>query len=202
MFSVVLVLLAMATAGCALQGTKKPVPAATYEQLMQQAAASLGANDTAHAKELYHKAAATDPTRQSPWYQLAKIAFQEQDYGSAIVDAREVLQRDPANIDAQRLLTISGLRVAVLALGSLHEETDPQGPAHQEAEELVKKMRDVLGQDVLVPPASTKRSTRHRRVGRRSAPTTAKGATEKSQDSSAPTTATNPFQALPGRSSD
>lgn len=199
----VALLLASVVAGCADNKPKPPPPPPTYDQLMQQADARFNAQDVDGAKGLYVKAAAADPTHKEPWYRLAQIDFDQQSYGKAIVDAQEVLQRDPTDLNAESILTIAGLRVAVDALGRLHDESDQQGPAHMEAVKLASKMRETLGQDVLVPPAT---KPKHR-VVHHAAPTGTDGSqtpatpgatpAQSAPASTAPANS-NPFQALPG----
>lgn len=201
-----LALLIPALAGCgSMQSKPKPAPAPppTYDQLMQQAAASSDAQDTSAAMALYAKAAKSDPTRSEPWYRLAQISFDQKSYGRAIVDAQEVLQRDPSNTNAESILTIAGLRVAVQALGRLHDEVNLQGPAHAEAEKLAAKMRETLGQDVLVPPATRKPKRRWHPVDHTQEAASEKHAPAASKTSPASSTApvgNNPFQSLPGGS--
>lgn len=178
-------------AGCTAQPR---TPVLTYAQAMHQAQARFAAHAADGAKDLYKQAANLDPTQGEPWYQLAKINFDEQNYGRSIVDAQEVLQRDPANTDAQTILTVAGLRVAIQALGRLHDETNLEGPAHLEAQQLAAKMRDVLGQDVLVPPEAHRRERHSRRE--RHAVHVAEKATPPAKATTPPPA--NPFQALPG----
>lgn len=194
----VALLMASTIVGCAENKPKPAPPPPTYDQLMQQADARFSAQDVDGAKGLYAKAAAADPTHKEPWYRLAQIDFDQQSYGKAIVDAQEVLQRDPTDVNAESILTIAGLRVAVDALGRLHDESDQQGPAHMEAVKLAAKMRDTLGQDVLVPPAP---KPKHRVVHKAPAATdgsTPAPATQAPAQQAAPANSSNPFQALPG----
>lgn len=188
-------------AGCATT-TKKPVapPPPSFSQLMQQAEARYAAQDVDGAKALFAKAAAADPTRETPWYRLAQINFDQQNYGRAIVDAQEVLQRNASDTNAESILTIAGLRVAVDALGRLHDEVNLQGPAHAEAAKLAAKMRETLGQDVLVPPAAkpVRRAVRRKAVRDEAAGEAAGGASAKKPSATAPASAGNPFQGLPG----
>jgi Tfp pilus assembly protein PilF len=142
---------ALGLASCA-QKPKPVPPPPSYDQFMQQAQARVQAQDVDGAKSLFKKAAVADPTKKAPWYALAQLEFDQQSYGKAIVDSQEVLQRDPTDMNAQNILTVAGLRVAVEALGRLHDESNIQGPAHLEAVKLADKMRETLGQDVLVPP--------------------------------------------------
>jgi outer membrane protein assembly factor BamD (BamD/ComL family) len=192
-----LLLLVPLFAGCAANNTKPKPAIATYDQYIQQADARYQAQDIEGAKALYSKAAAADPTKEVPWYRLAQINFDQQNYGQAIVDAQEVLRRNPANTDAESLMTIAGLRVAVDALGRLHDEANQHGPAHLEAEKLAAKMRETLGQDVLVPPAAKPKKKPIRKRSTQNAPTPTPG-TDKTPASSS--SGANPFQALPGGS--
>lgn len=193
---VMLLLMIPVFAGCSLMKTKPEPTGPSYDQLMQQAAARYKAQDIDGAKVLYSKAADAAPTRGEPWYRLAEINFDQQNYGHAIVDAQEVLRRDRTDTNAESILTVAGLRVAVQALGRLHDESDQQGPAHAEAEKLAAKMRETLGQEVLVPPEAkpTRHRTRRRRSARKAAPVVApKPAPAKAEPAS-----NNPFQGLPG----
>lgn len=190
-----LALIVVVLAGCAAN-TPKPPPPPNYGQLMQQADARYAVQDFDGATVLYKKAAAADPAREVPWYRMAKISFDQQNYGRAIVDAQEALRRDPTDKKAESILTVAGLRVAVEALGRLHDEANDEGPAHMEAENLAKAMRATLGQDVLVPPKSRSRRRRvyhHRDVTHEAAPTPATAAP-------AAPASSNPFQSLPGSS--
>lgn len=190
---VALVSIVVGLAGCAAN-TPKPPPPPNYGQLMQQADARYAVQDFDGATVLYKKAAAADPAREVPWYRMAKISFDQQNYGRAIVDAQEALRRDPTDKKAESILTVSGLRVAVEALGRLHDEANDEGPAHMEAENLAKAMRATLGQDVLVPPKSRSRRRRvyhHKDVAHEAAPAAAAPAAPASS---------NPFQSLPGSS--
>lgn len=194
-------LLVLGLTGCASHNTKPSDQTMDYSGTMQQASARYDAHNFAGAKELYQKAADLNPTRAEPWYQIARINFNEQSYGRAIIGAEEALKRDPSQTDAQSILTIAGLRVAIEALGRLHADTKLEGPAHSEAEKLASKMREVLGQDVLIPPEDahktrrrrTRTATRHR-VAKKPP---AKKAPAKKEAKSAPTS-NNPFQSLSG----
>lgn len=198
----VMLLLIPVFAGCSMlhRSKTKPVTVHPYDQLMQQADARYDAQDIDGAKALYSKAAAADPTRENPWYRLAQINFDQQNYGRAIVDAQEVLQRNPSDSNAESILTVAGLRVAVQALGRLHDESNQQGPAHVEAEKLAAKMRETLGQDVLVPPQARQAERRpaRRRVSHRAAHAPHPAAAPAPAPAPSAPASDNPFQALPG----
>lgn len=192
-----------ALAGCASMQQSGKSAANPYDQLMQQADALYKAEDVEGAKTVYRKAADADPTRAQPWYQLAKINFDQQNYGRAIVDAQEVLKRNPTDPNAESILTVAGLRVAVEALSHLHEETNVHGPAHLEARKLAAKMRETLGQNVLVPPAAKPKrtykrpsSSKKRRTVQRATPVPIPDTSKSAQTNSS--SGSNPFQSLPG----
>lgn len=142
--------LSIALVACAHTPKTPPIP--PYDLWMAKAEASVRAQDVAGAKANFRKASEADPKAKEPWRRLAELDFNAQDYGPAIVEAQEVLKRDPMDTTAQSVLTVSGLRVALDALGMIHRETDPNGPAHLEAAKVARKLRETLGQDVLVPP--------------------------------------------------
>lgn len=142
--------LSLVLVACAHNPKAPPVP--PYDLWMAKAESSIRAQDVAGAKAAFRKATEADPAAKEPWRRLAELDFNAQEYGPAIVEAQEVLKRDPMDTTAQSVLTVSGLRVALDALGMIHRETDPKGPAHVEAAKVAQKLRETLGQDVLTPP--------------------------------------------------
>jgi tetratricopeptide (TPR) repeat protein len=164
---------ALALSACADGNTKHNTGGQNYDQLMQQAESNVRSQNADGAKLYFNKAASADPTRKEPWFRLAQLNFNQQNYGGAIVSAQEVLQRDASDVDAESILTVAGLRVAVEALGRLHDENNLQGPAHQEAEKLAAKLRDTLGEDILVPRKAPQRATVYHRSGKKAAAQTA-----------------------------
>jgi tetratricopeptide (TPR) repeat protein len=133
---------------------------APYDLSMASAEASIRAQNVVSAKENFRKAADADPQAKEPWRRLAELDFNAQDYGPAITEAQEVLKRDPMDSTAQSVLTVSGLRVAINALGMIHSESDPKGPAHLEAAKVAQKLRETLGQDLLTPPKKKRKAAR------------------------------------------
>lgn len=135
---------------CATTPKAPAVP--PYDLYMAQGESSIRAQDVVKAKASFRKAADADAGAIQPWVRLAELDFNTQDYGPAITEAQEVLKRDPANGTAQSILTVAGLRVALDALGMIHRESDPKGPAHMEAAKVAQKLRETLGQDLLSAP--------------------------------------------------
>ncbi|RPE75876.1 tetratricopeptide repeat protein [Vulcaniibacterium tengchongense] len=183
--------LALGLAACASGGAKK-AQAGGYDRLMSAAEAEVSAGRIESALASFNEAAKVDPTRKEPWVRSAQLQFDAGNYGRAIVAAEEVLKRDPTDMVADSVLTVSGLRVAAQSLkrlqgsGALASET-----ARREAEQLRATMIATMGNDFvvgdLVPkPKPKPRSTRGTR---RAAPAAATATSGSASD----TAERNPF---------
>jgi hypothetical protein len=141
------------------KGPAEPQP--TYEQLLDQAAQAHKSGDAPHAVGLWQNAAKLNPAAKEPWLHMAQTHFDAGDYGHAITEAEEALQRDSSDAVANGLLAVSGLRVSSQALARMHTE-DLAGSTRGEAESLAKTLRTLLGTDVLVPPPDPELEARAR----------------------------------------
>ncbi|MFT3721567.1 hypothetical protein [Pseudorhodoferax sp.] len=134
-----------------------PVPlvssVAPLEQFMSDAARSGQEGDRSGERDTYRKAAQAYPTSKEPWLKLAQGYFDAADYGNAILAAQEALQRDADDKVANSLLAVSGLRVSASALASMRKRQDLSGDTRRQAEDIVKSLRESLGETVLVPAA-------------------------------------------------
>lgn len=110
-------------------------------------------------RELYRRAAQVYPTSKEPWLKLAEGYFEAADYGAAILAAQEVLQRDPSDRLGTSLLAVSGLRVSAAALAALRQGQDLNADTRRQAEDLVRSLREVLGEPVLVPKPAENAAT-------------------------------------------
>ncbi|WP_255516273.1 tetratricopeptide repeat protein [Luteimonas suaedae] len=116
-------------------------------------------------------AAKADPTRKEPWVRSAQLQFDKSNYARAIVAAEEVLQRDPDDMVADGILTVSGFRIANHSLqrlqgrGALASET-----ARREAETLAGTLKATMGDDILAPEEPQKATAARRPVRRAPAP--------------------------------
>jgi len=125
---------------------KQKQAARQYEQLMQSAEAEVGAGRLETALVNFNNAAMADPTRKEPWVRSAQLQFDAGNYGRAIVAAEEVLKRDPSDLVADSVLTVSGLRIASESLkrlegrGAIASES-----ARREAEQLRATMIATMG---------------------------------------------------------
>jgi tetratricopeptide (TPR) repeat protein len=107
------------------------------------------------AIDLLGDAAEANPSRKEPWVKLAKIHFDARDYGNAIVAADEALQRDNTDQVAKGIRVVSGLRVATQSLADLRGDVNLKGSARADAISLASMLRETLGEEVLVPSASS-----------------------------------------------
>jgi len=104
------------------------------------------------AFEQLDQAIKIDPSAKQPWLRKAQIHFEARQYGHAINDAQEVLQRDVNDLTAQSILAVSGLRVSADALAHLRKVNEVKGSTRNEAESVAKLIREALGEPILVTP--------------------------------------------------
>ncbi|CAB3636917.1 outer membrane assembly lipoprotein YfiO [Achromobacter spanius] len=135
-------------AGCA---SVKPQSEAEYKQSMAAAEKTLAQKGADQAVAQFEEIAQRNPTKGEPWSYIAKIRFDEQKYGQAIVAADETLSRDPQDFVAKTVRAVGGLRVAMQSLADLRADALLAGNARADAVALAAAMRETLGQDVLFP---------------------------------------------------
>ena len=140
--------------GCATDGenirVETPRPA-TLQHALAEANGALVAGQRDKAQTLLRSAAASYPADKAPWLQLAQLKFERGNYGEAIVNALEALQRDPKDKLGNSIVAVSGLRLSTRALTDLSQQNNLNGSLRTEAQELAKLLRGTLGEDVLVP---------------------------------------------------
>jgi predicted Zn-dependent protease len=147
----VAILSACATAGQGGAGSSKTVAAAMSEA---DAAVLAGQPDKAYA--ILKNASSAFPTDKTPWQRMAQMRFDACNYGEAIVNAQEALERDPSDTLSSSIAAVAGLRVSTKALADLSEKNNLSGTVRTEAEDLAKLLRSALGTDSLVSPGSTR----------------------------------------------
>jgi hypothetical protein len=131
--------------------TAKPAPTIAAAMAEADAAMVAGQNDKAYV--VLKNAATAFPTDKTPWVRMAQMRFDSTDYGAAIANALEALQRDPDDTLANSIVAVSGLRVTSKALADLSQKNNLTGNVRTEATELAKLLRSSLGEDTLVPGA-------------------------------------------------
>jgi predicted Zn-dependent protease len=125
--------------------------AATMATAMAEADAAVLAGQNDKAYTILKKAGGTFPTDKTPWVRMAQMHFDSTNYGEAIVDALEALERDPDDTLANSIVAVSGLRVTSKALADLSQKNNLTGNVRTEAQDLAKLLRTSLNEDVLVP---------------------------------------------------
>jgi hypothetical protein len=134
------------------QGSGSAPKVATVAAAMAEAEAAVMAGQRDKAYTILKGASSAFPTDKAPWLRMAQMRFDSKNYGEAIVNALEALQRDPDDTLANSIAAVSGLRVTSGALGELSHKNNLTGNVRTEAQDLAKLLRTSLGEDVLVPP--------------------------------------------------
>jgi hypothetical protein len=147
-----------------LEAPKDAPPTPSLEALLADATKAKQEGSVAKERDTYRAAAAAYPTRKEPWGKLAESYFEVSDYGNAILAAQEVLQRDAADPVATSMLAVSGLRVSTTALAALRQQQSLRSDTRAQAEDIVKSLREVLGESVLVPSAVVPAAPPARRI--------------------------------------
>ena len=130
---------------------------ALQEEVNEHLAAAdkaLKAGQTDQAMARLDAAVKADPASKAPWLRKAQIHFDAREYGQAITQAQEVLQRDVNDLTAKSILAVSGLRVSAVALAQLRKVNEVNGSARSEAEGVARLIREALGEPILVPAAA------------------------------------------------
>jgi hypothetical protein len=147
--SLVCVAMLSACAGTGqVAGSARTAPTMAAAMADVDGAVMAGQNDKAYA--LLKSAGANFPTDKTPWVRMAQMRFDSTDYGQAIVDALEALERDPDDTLANSIVAVSGLRVTSKALADLSQKNNLSGNVRTEAHELAKLLRTSLGEEALV----------------------------------------------------
>lgn len=150
-----LVCVAVLSACATGQGDSR-APKATVAAAMSEADAAVLAGQSDKAYAILKNASSTFPTDKTPWQRMARMRFDAGNYGEAIVNAQEALQRDPGDTESNSIAAVAGLRVSTKALADLSEKNNLSGTVRNEAEDLAKLLRSALGTDTLVSPGSTR----------------------------------------------
>lgn len=134
------------------QAAQQQAAKPTLDTLMAKAAQASGAGQKEQAVTAWKQAAAAYPADKTPWSNIAQARYDAGQYGEAIVNAQEVLVRDPNDRLANSIIAISGLRLSTRALADLSRQNNLSGSIRTESQDLAKLLRESLGEQVLVPP--------------------------------------------------
>ncbi len=141
------------------EGAGGATKATTVAAAVAEADAAVAAGQADKAFVLLKGAAQAFPTDKTPWLRMAQMRFDANDYGAAIVNAQEALERDPDDTLAHSIAAVSGLRVSSEALADLTRMNKINSDVKSEAQDLAKLLRASLGEDVLVPGAGKPKGT-------------------------------------------
>jgi tetratricopeptide (TPR) repeat protein len=145
--AVVLVPALLLLPACGSVGGGRKASSNSYEQLMTSADAHVKAGRFEAALNTLDQAAKADPSRKDPWVRSAQLYFDTGNFSRAIVSAEEALQRDPRDVTADSVLTVSGFRVASQSLQRLQNNGGLRSEAaRNEAQQLAATMRSMLGE--------------------------------------------------------
>lgn len=159
----------LAACGTTGGGAGAAAKVASVATAMAEADAAIAAGQADKAYTLLKGAAQAFPTDKTPWVRMAQMRFDAKNYGEAIVNAQEALERDPEDTLAHSIAAVSGLRVTSEALTDLSRMKKINSDVKSEAQDLAKLLRASLGEEELVP-GGTKRKDTTRRTTRASAP--------------------------------
>ena len=126
-----------------------PVAAPKLQDMLTRASEAASAGQKEQAITHWKAATAAHPSDKTAWGHIAKAKFDAAQYGEAIVNAEEVLVRDPNDKQASSIIATSGLRLATRALGNLSRQNGFTGTLQKESMELARVLRDSLGNDIL-----------------------------------------------------
>jgi tetratricopeptide (TPR) repeat protein len=138
-------------AGCASTAQGPAAKPATIGPALLEADAAVKAGQNDRAIAILKGAASAFPADKTPWVQMAQLRFDNKNYGEAIVNGLEAIERDPDDMLAYSLVAVSGLRVSSKALADLTQKNNISGTVRSEAHDLAKLLRASLGEEVLVP---------------------------------------------------
>lgn len=125
------------------------------DERMAAADKALKQGQTDQAMAHLDSAIQIDPASKQPWLKKAQIHFDARQYGLAISEAQEVLQRDVRDLTAQSILAVSGLRVSAQALEQLRKVNEVTGSTRSEAESVARVIHEALGEPILLSAASS-----------------------------------------------
>ncbi|WP_426101380.1 tetratricopeptide repeat protein [Massilia sp. TSP1-1-2] len=149
-------LIASLTACATNTATPSAAAAPKLQDMLTKASEAASAGQKEQAITQWKATAAAYPTDKTAWGHIAKAKFDAAQYGEAIVNAEEVLVRDPNDKQASSIIATSGLRLATRALSNLSRQNGFTGSLQKESMELARVLRDSLGNDILFSPPPDK----------------------------------------------
>ena len=147
--------IAATLSACATAPTAPP-PVPKLADLLSQASQAATSGQREKAVTLWQQTAKAYPADKTPWTNIAQTRYDAGQYGEAIINAQEILVRDPNDKLANSIIAISGLRLSTRAIGDLSRQNNLTGTLRTESQDLAKLLRESLGESVLFPTPSSK----------------------------------------------
>jgi tetratricopeptide (TPR) repeat protein len=146
-------------AGCASTGTGPGTKPVSMAAALADADAAARSGQPAQAYTILKGAASANPTDKAPWLRMAQMRFEDKNYGEAIVNGLEAIERDPDDMLAYSLVAVSGLRVSSKALNDLTQKNGFSGSVRSEAKDLANLLHSTL-KEPIVPVKSVSSAAR------------------------------------------
>ncbi len=197
--AIVIVSVALLLSACGSMGGSRKASSGGYDQLMADADTQVKAGRFEAALDIFARAAKADPSRKEPWVRSAQLYFDTGNFSRAIVSAEEALQRDPRDVTADSVLTVSGFRVASQSLQRLQNNGGLRSDAaRSEAQQLAAAVRSLLSDAGARPTTAPRPSVKPQAPPRRPAADAPPRPTPKPQADKPENTSSDPFDKLGG----
>jgi predicted Zn-dependent protease len=103
------VVCAVLLSACATAHQTAPVkPVASLASVLTEADTAQKAGQNGRALLLLKEATEAYPAEKMPWLRMAQLRFETNSYGEAVLNAQEVLERDPDDSVANSIIAVSG----------------------------------------------------------------------------------------------
>ena len=199
MCAIVIVSAALLLSACGSMGGNRKTSSGGYAQLMADADTQVKAGRFEAALDIFARAAKADPSRKEPWVRSAQLYFDTGNFSRAIVSAEEALQRDPRDVTADSVLTVSGFRVASQSLQRLQSNGGLRSEAaRSEAQQLAAAVRSLLSDRPATRPTPTPTPTPTPQRKQRPSADGPSRPTPKPQADKPENTSSDPFEKLGG----
>ncbi|NHZ36767.1 tetratricopeptide repeat protein [Massilia rubra] len=136
---------AAALAGCETSKPVMPKGPAPLAELLNQGTQASAAGRKEEAIGYWKQASDAYKGDKAPWANIAQSRYDTGQYGEAIVNAQEVLLRDPNDKAASAIIAAASLRLANRALGDLSRQNVLAGQVRADSQDQIKQLRDHMG---------------------------------------------------------
>lgn len=143
---ILIIVLALALAGCASQSVKQKEEVDLFD-LREQADEAYEQGDMAASEKHYSALIEEVPGEAKPWFRLANIYARTERPGSAVRAYREALIRDPEMNKARYNMGIVQLREAAHSFNELQVYADPEDPLYTQGKTLLDGIMKLIGDD-------------------------------------------------------